>query len=88
MKRKPGKIVTRLFFCFFLFFIFFIFYISQPIQISLKNDNGSLLIDDVFTTGTTLNECSRTLKNAGAAKVHALTVSRALPDWKPDYKAL
>lgn len=42
-----------------------------------------LLIDDVFTTGSTLNECAAVLKDAGASAVHALTVARALPDWKP-----
>ena len=39
-----------------------------------------LLIDDVFTTGTTLSECAKTLKKAGASEVHVLTVTRALPD--------
>ncbi len=40
-----------------------------------------LLIDDVFTTGTTLSECARVLKKrGGAGEVHALTVTRALPD--------
>ncbi len=39
-----------------------------------------LLIDDVFTTGETLSECARTLKKKGASEVHALTVTRALPD--------
>ncbi len=40
-----------------------------------------LLIDDVFTTGTTLSECARTLKKkGGASEVRALTVTRALPD--------
>jgi len=39
-----------------------------------------LLIDDVFTTGTTLSECARTLKRGGASEVHAITVTRALPD--------
>ena len=38
-----------------------------------------LIVDDVFTTGTTLNECAKTLKAAGAAAVHAVTISRALP---------
>lgn len=33
-----------------------------------------LLIDDVFTTGATLNECARVLKKSGAACVHVLTV--------------
>jgi ComF family protein len=43
-----------------------------------------LIIDDVYTTGTTLNECTKTLKAAGASEVHAVTVCRALPDWRPD----
>jgi ComF family protein len=39
-----------------------------------------LLIDDVFTTGTTLNECAKVLKRkGGASEVHAITVTRALP---------
>lgn len=38
-----------------------------------------LLVDDVFTTGATLNACSRALKQAGAARVVGLTVARAVP---------
>jgi ComF family protein len=38
-----------------------------------------LLVDDVFTTGATLDSCSRALKAAGAARVVGLTVARALP---------
>lgn len=38
-----------------------------------------LLIDDVFTTGTTLSECAKTLKRNGASEVYALTVTRARP---------
>lgn len=36
-----------------------------------------LLIDDVLTTGSTLSECARVLKIAGAVSVHAATAARA-----------
>ncbi len=36
-----------------------------------------LLIDDVFTTGTTVNECARVLCKAGARDVQVLTLARA-----------
>ena len=36
-----------------------------------------LLIDDVLTTGSTLSECARILKGAGAISVHAATAARA-----------
>jgi ComF family protein len=37
-----------------------------------------LLIDDVFTTGTTASECARVLRRAGASKVWVATVARTL----------
>jgi ComF family protein len=36
-----------------------------------------LLIDDVLTTGSTLSECARVLKRAGATSVYAATAARA-----------
>ncbi len=36
-----------------------------------------LLIDDVLTTGATLSECARVLKNEGASTVYAATAARA-----------
>ena len=36
-----------------------------------------LLIDDVLTTGSTLSECARVLKRAGAISVHAAMAARA-----------
>ncbi len=39
-----------------------------------------VLIDDVFTSGATLNECARTLKNAGVKTVHVLTIARVTRD--------
>ena len=36
-----------------------------------------LLIDDVLTTGSTLSESARVLKEAGAISVHAATAARA-----------
>lgn len=35
-----------------------------------------LLVDDVMTTGSTVNECANVLKRAGAAHVYVVTVAR------------
>jgi len=40
-------------------------------------DKNILIIDDVFTTGSTSNELSKQLSNSGANKIYVLTVSHA-----------
>lgn len=37
-----------------------------------------LLVDDVFTTGTTLNEAAKALKNSGALSICAYTLAKSL----------
>ncbi len=41
-----------------------------------------LLVDDVCTTGATLNACAQTLKRAGASEVQAITLARVV-QWIP-----
>lgn len=47
----------------------------------LKKENISgktlLLVDDVYTTGSTIRECSAVLKDAGAKEIRALTLAQA-----------
>jgi len=42
-----------------------------------SGEGNVLLIDDIYTTGSTLEECSRTLKTEGARRVLVVTVARA-----------
>jgi predicted amidophosphoribosyltransferase len=37
---------------------------------------GAILIDDVLTTGSTVNECARTLRKAGIKRILVVTVMR------------
>lgn len=51
------------------------FRLEDPSQVS---GWSVLLVDDVATTGATLHEAARVLKQAGAARVEALVAARAL----------
>ncbi len=50
------------------------FRVADPKAVRGRN---VLVVDDVMTTGTTLSECARVLKAAGAERVWAVTVARA-----------
>ena len=45
---------------------------------AMVRDKQVLLVDDVLTTGATVNECTRVLKRAGALRVWVATVARAV----------
>ncbi len=49
------------------------FALKRPKDVKGKR---ALIIDDVFTTGATMNECAAVLKKAGASGVIALTLAR------------
>jgi ComF family protein len=51
------------------------FRVTRPEEITGRD---VLLIDDVFTTGTTASECARILRKAGASRVWVVTVARTL----------
>jgi len=53
------------------------FSVSTSARKQLK-ERTLLLMDDVLTTGATVNECAKVLKNVGAKRVDVLTLARAL----------
>lgn len=50
------------------------FIVKRTSEIIGKN---ILILDDVFTTGATVNECAKALKTAGCKRVEILTICRA-----------
>lgn len=55
------------------------FSVAEPRKSTLHG-KAVLLVDDVMTTGATLNACAKALKQAGASKVHVLTFARTCLD--------
>ena len=53
-------------------------FIVDPKYKAQINGKTILLIDDVYTTGATVNECTKILLKAGAASVNILTVARVV----------
>ena len=51
------------------------FIVTKPDFVKGKN---IVLLDDVYTTGSTLKECAKILKKAGAKNISALTVARVI----------
>lgn len=42
------------------------------------DDRSVLLVDDVFTTGSTVNECTKVLRKAGAERIEVFTLARTI----------
>ena len=51
--------------------------------VHIKGQN-IILIDDVLTTGATVQACARALKRVGAARVDVLTLARVVKEQSPD----
>lgn len=50
------------------------FFVAQPERIAGRS---VLLLDDIYTTGATARECTKTLLEAGAARVWVATLARS-----------
>ena len=60
------------------------FVAARPEQIAGRE---IILVDDVYTTGTTVSECARVLRRAGAAEIYVATAARVLKSLAPGMAA-
>lgn len=52
------------------------FKIKKSKKVQVIKNSSVLLVDDVYTTGSTANECSKVLLNYGVRKVYVITIAR------------
>jgi ComF family protein len=54
--------------------------LTAAFEVRGEIEGSVIVVDDVYTTGSTMNEIARTLKRAGAERVEVLTVARVAKD--------
>jgi ComF family protein len=52
------------------------FHIKTDNKLKMIKKSSVLLVDDIYTTGSTANECSKILIDYGVNKVYVLTIAR------------
>lgn len=52
------------------------FEVKASKKIKIIKNSSVLLVDDIYTTGSTVNECSKALLTYGVAKVYVITIAR------------
>ncbi len=57
--------------------------LHTPKVLNLIQDKSIILIDDVFTTGSTVEEAAKCLKQAGARQVLVFTIARVIRPHTP-----
>jgi len=48
---------------------------SVGLMYNIDKYKSILLVDDIYTTGSTVNECSKVLKHSGAGTIYVITAA-------------
>jgi ComF family protein len=56
-------------------------FIVNPARAARLKGKTVILVDDVYTTGSTARECAKALRAAGAARIHVLTLARVVREY-------